>query len=98
MVRCISLGRSSSGFISSGLGLNVDLQPLEIRGGGALSLITNPDVQLGGVFQFNEDISVGLRDIKGNAIALVYNHFSCGSFCSPNLGKDSVSLELSEVW
>lgn len=86
-------------FASSGVGLEVDLQPFELRGGGALAAISNPDSQLGTIFpQFNEDISLGLRDKKGDGIALQYNHISCASFCSPNQGRDFIILELSEKW
>lgn len=92
------LTRKGGGFTSTGIGLEVDLQPVELRGGGALALITTPDSQLGGYFQFNEDISVGLRDKHGNGIALQYNHISCGTLCSPNLGRDFMILELSEKW
>jgi hypothetical protein len=90
--------RKSGGWASSGLGLETNLLPIELRGGAALAGITAPDSQLGGYFQFNEDISVGLRDTKGDGIALQYNHISCGSLCSPNLGRDAVILELSQKW
>ena len=90
--------RKGGAWASTGLGLEVELQPLELRGGGALAGITNPDSQLGGYFQFNEDVSVGLRDKKGDGIALQYNHLSCGTLCSPNLGRDFVILELSQKW
>lgn len=85
-------------YFASGLGLEVDLQPIELRGGGSLAGITSPDSQLGGYFEFNEDVSLGLRDKKGSGIALQYNHLSCASFCSPNLGRDFVILELSQKW
>lgn len=90
--------RKSGFWGSTGLGLEVDLQPLEIRGGGALGGISNPDSQLGGYFQFNENFSVGLRDRKGDGIAIEYNHLSCGPFCQPNTGRDFIILELSQKW
>jgi hypothetical protein len=92
------LTRKGGGFYSNGLGLEVDLSPVEVRGGGALALITSPDSQLGGNFQFNEDFSVGVRDRKGDGIALQYNHLSCGPLCQPNLGRDFLILELSQKW
>ncbi len=90
--------RSGGAFLSTGMGLEVDLHPIELRGGGAIAGITTPDSQLGGYFQFNEDMSLGLRDKKGDGIALQYNHISCASFCNPNLGRDFVILELSQKW
>ena len=90
--------RSGGGFVSSGVGVEVDLRPIELRGGGALAAITNPDSQLGGYFQFNEDVSLGLRDKKGDGLALQYNHISCATFCSPNMGRDFILLELSQKW
>lgn len=90
------LTRKSGGWGSTGFGLESDLNPVELRGGAALAFITTPDSQLGAVFpQFNEDISIGFRDKTNNGIALQYNHISCATFCSPNLGRDFVVLELS---
>ena len=93
------LSRSSSGFISSGLGLEMDLQPFELRSGYGLAAITSPDSQLGAVFpQFNGDLYAGFRDKKGDGIGLEYNHISCASFCSPNLGRDFIMIQLSQKW
>lgn len=92
------LTRKGGGFGSTGVGLEIDLQPIELRGGGALATITTPDSQLGGYFQFNENMAVGLRDKRGAGIAVEYDHISCGSLCSPNLGRDFIILELSEKW
>jgi len=90
--------RKSGGWTSSGFGLETNLSPVELRGGAALAAITTPDSQLGGYFEFNEDVSIGLRDTRGDGIALQYNHISCASLCSPNLGRDAVMLELSQKW
>ncbi len=92
------LTRKGGGWASTGFGIEVDLSPVELRGGGALAAITTPDSQLGGYLQMNEDMSLGLRDKKGDGVAFQYNHLSCGSFCSPNLGRDFVIFELSEKW
>lgn len=90
--------RKNSFWFSSGLGLEVDLQPLEVRGGMGPALITNPDSQLGGYLQFNETMGIGIRDKKGDGMALEYNHLSCASLCNPNNGRDSVTFEMSQKW
>lgn len=90
--------RQNSFWYSSTMGLEVDLQPLEIRGGVGPALISNPDSQLGGYFQFNEHMSIGLRDKKGDGMALDYNHLSCASLCNPNRGRDSITFEMSQKW
>lgn len=91
--------RKGGGFIAQGAGLEVDLKPIELRGGGSLAAITTPDSQLGSVFpQFNEDIAIGFRDKKEDGIAVQYNHISCASFCSPNAGRDFILFELSLKW
>ena len=93
------LTRKGGGYFSTGLGLEVELQPLELRGGGSLGAITAPDSQLGAVFpQFNENMGIGLRDKKGDGIAIEYDHISCASFCHVNLGRDFLILELSQKW
>ena len=93
------LTRKGGGYFSTGLGLEVELQPLELRGGGSLGAISAPDSQLGAVFpQFNENFGIGLRDKKGDGIAFEYDHISCSSFCHPNMGRDFIMLELSQKW
>lgn len=91
--------RKGGAMFASGIGQEVSIPPVEIRGGGSLAIISNPDSQLGAMFpQFHEEISLGLRDSKGDGIALQYGHISCASFCTPNQGKDFVIFELSQKW
>lgn len=89
-------GRKSMFFGSTGPGFEVNLAPVEIRSGWGLAAISNPDTQLGGMFpQFHGDFSIGLRDVKGDGIAIQYNHISSAGIVTPNQGKDFILLKLS---
>ena len=91
--------RKSGFFVSSGPGFEVDLAPVEIRTGWGLAAISNPDSQLGGRFpQFNGNFALGLRDKKGDGIAIEYNHISSAGLVTPNQGRDFLILELSQKW
>jgi len=91
-----SEGMRSSGYASTGPGFRVDLNPVEFHTGAALALITTPDSYLGGVFQFNVDIGVTLRDKMGNGIGFAYSHLSSAGLEFPNQGRDFWVLELSQ--
>jgi hypothetical protein len=90
-------GRKSSAFVSSGGGFKVDLRPVEIRNGLSLAIIGVPDSYLGSPFpQFHEEIYVGVRDLRGNAIGIKYNHVSSGGIVTPNMGRDFIMIELGQ--
>lgn len=91
--------RNAGFWVSSGPGLEIDLQPVEIRSGWSLAAISSPDSQLGSRFpQFNGELYLGLRDRKGDGIGAQYEHISCASFCTPNHGRDFLILQLSQKW
>ncbi len=91
--------RRASAWVSSGVGMELDLQPFEMRSGYGLAAISHPDSQLGSRFpQFNGELYVGLRDKEGDGVGFQYEHISCASFCSPNQGRDFVILQLSQKW
>jgi hypothetical protein len=91
--------RSSSLYGSSILGMEVNLHPVEFRGGAGLALITNTDSYLGGYFpQFNEQFGIGLRDVIGNGISLNYSHISSADIYNPNVGRDFITVEFSTRW
>lgn len=92
-------GRSGSIYLSSGPGLMIDLNPIEIRNGIGLAMITNPDSYLGGPFpQFNEELYIGVRDKKGNGIGIQYEHISSAGIWQPNMGRDFLMIQLSQRW
>jgi hypothetical protein len=91
--------RKASFWGSSGLGLKVDLSPVEFRSGWGLAAITRPDSQLGGAFpQFNGEFYVGVRDKHDNGIGLQYEHISSAGIWKPNEGRDFITLQLSQKW
>jgi hypothetical protein len=91
--------RKSSLFGVSGVGMMVDLAPVELRAGTGLAIISTPDSYLGGRFpEFNENLGMTLRDKHGDGIGLTYSHFSSAGIVSPNIGRDFVTLELSIKW
>lgn len=93
-----SEGQKSSGYGTTGLGFRVDFTPVEFHAGWSAGLITTPDSFLGGVFEFQGDLGVTLRDRHGNGIGLAYTHLSSAGIYSPNLGRDFGVLELSTRW
>jgi len=91
--------RHGSVYISTGPGMEIDLRPFEFRSGWSLATISTPDSYLGGRFpQFNGEAYWGVRDKNGNGAGVQYEHVSCLTFCSPNLGRDFGVLQLSHKW
>lgn len=91
--------RKSSFYASTGPGMLIDLQPVEMRAGYGLAAISNPDSYLGGRFpQFQGEIYLGLRDPKGNGIGVQYEHISSAGIVTPNYGRDFMVLQLSQKW
>lgn len=89
-------GRTSSAFVAAGPGLSVDLRPVVIRAGVNLAAISSPDAYLGGVFQFNETLFLGVKDPTGNSIGFVFDHFSSAGIESPNVGRDTISIQIGQ--
>lgn len=90
--------RTGSGFGSLGIGMLVDLHPVEIRSGWSLVGITSPDSYLGGPFQFMGELYLGVRDSHENGIGVGYGHISSCGIYTPNIGRDTISIQLSQKW
>lgn len=91
--------RKAGFWASTGPGMELDLQPFEMRSGWGLAAISTPDSQLGARFpQFNGEVYAGLRDKRGDGVGFQYEHISCANFCNPNEGRDFVTLQLSIKW
>ena len=91
--------RQAGFWASTGPGLELDLNPVEFRSGWGIAAISNPDSQLGAYFpQFNGEVYMGLRDKKGDGFGFQYEHISCANFCSPNQGRDFITVQLSLRW
>jgi hypothetical protein len=88
------LGRMSSGFAGYQLGFQVTADTLEASVWSGPTLITTPDVYLGGPLQFNETLFLGVHDKMGQTIGVAYNHFSSAGIEMPNIGRDFFGLEV----
>ena len=87
-------GRSNSTFAGYQIGFEVSNDVLQSSIFGGPSVISNPDVALGGIVQFNETIFFGIKDKDSNSMGVAYNHFSSGGLEMPNLGRDFLGLEI----
>lgn len=87
-------GRTGSAVTSGQLGFEVNSGGLVAGIFTGPALISNPDVLLGGPFQFMDDLHIGIQDRSGYYIGLMYRHLSSAGIETPNIGRDIVSLEL----
>lgn len=89
---------SSAGMIGFGgtsIGISVQSQTgvyAKVFAGPAL--LTNTDERLSSVFEFNDDLELGIRDSRGISIGLDVKHFSDAGLTSPNLGRDFLLLKV----
>ncbi len=87
-------GRTSSAFGGYQIGFDVQNDVFEASVFSGPSLISSPDVALGGIAQFNETVFFGIKDKAGETIGMAYNHFSSAGLEMPNMGKDFMCLEI----
>jgi hypothetical protein len=92
------VGRSGSAFGNGSLGVECTPGYFYLQGLLGAGLISTPDTLLGGMFQFNEDFVIGVRDNHGTGIGIDYKHISSADIESPNIGRDFVMLRLSTSW
>jgi hypothetical protein len=88
------LGRKSSGFGNMSIGLDVQAGYVYTQALWGLGFITTTDSMLGGNFQFNNDLGVGIRDQKGYAIGLNYKHMSSAGIYDVNAGRDLLYIKM----
>lgn len=88
-------GKSSSALASGQLGFEVS-SANGIVGGIFVgpALISNTDILLGGHFQFMDDLHLGIADVHGNYIGIIYRHLSSAGLEMPNIGRDVFGLEI----
>jgi hypothetical protein len=91
-------GRSSSALVAGQLGFEVNSNGLVGSLFSGPALISTPDVLLGGHFQFQDNINLGIQDKSGNYIGVEYKHLSSAGLEMPNIGRDSIGLELRMPW
>lgn len=91
-------GRSSSGFGNVSLGVEVNPGYFVLRSLWGIGGITTPDSMLGGLFEFNQDLFLGVRDDKNKMIGLNYKHISSAGIYSPNHGRDFITVQVEVPW
>jgi hypothetical protein len=91
-------GRKSSAWFGTSIGIEVNAYPLTLRQMIGPAVLTNTDVYLGGPFQFNNDIYVGLKDKSERSIGVTYKHFSSAGIYQPNIGRDLILIQVGLPW
>ena len=89
------LGRKSSIFGNVSFGLDIQAGILYTQALWGIALISQTDSILGGNFQFNHDIFLGLRDKNGYSIGIGYKHISSAGIYMPNLGRDMLMIKMA---
>jgi len=87
-------GKKNSAFVSGQLGFEVNNNGLVGSVFSGPTLISTPDVLLGGRFQFMDDVHLGIQDHFNNYIGVFYRHLSSAGLEMPNIGRDLVGLEI----
>ena len=87
-------GYSSSAFGGYQIGFEVSNNVVQGSVWSGPTLMTSPDQALGGVFQMNETIYLGIVDKERNSIGIAYNHFSSAGLEMPNQGRDFIGLSI----
>lgn len=59
------------------------------------SLVTETDTRLASIFEFNNDLEVGVRDSRGLSIGINYKHFSNAGLTPNNIGRDFFTIKLT---
>jgi len=88
------LGRTGSAFASSSLGLNIEAGYFYTHAFCGPAVITDKDSMLGGHFQFNNDIGLGVKDKDGYSMGVNYKHISSAGIFTPNQGRDFLTIKL----
>ena len=91
-------GRSTSGFGNMSVGVEVNPGYFVARSLWGIGAITTPDSMLGGWFQFNQDLLLGVKDDKGHIIGVDYKHISSAGIYSPNQGRDFILIHVEIPW
>lgn len=90
----ISDNRKSAAFLKYSLGVKPGAEKgVYAKAFLGIAGISHRDSQLGGNFQFSEDIGLGIRD-KTSFVELGYTHFSSAGIYKPNKGRDFLSFSV----
>lgn len=91
-------GRRGSWFVSASGGVNVDLNRAYVQWLVGPAYISHTDAYLGGNFQFNNDLGIGVKDENNYSIGLNFKHMSSAGIYQPNKGRDFLLLRVSVPW
>lgn len=86
-------GRKSSAYVQYQLGIRPESDHMYMKAFIGPSLISTTDSQLGGIFQFAEDVGFGFKD-RDSFIGLNYSHKSSAGIFKPNKGRDTLTVEM----
>lgn len=87
-------GKSSSAFAGGQLGFEVNRDGLVAGIFSGPTIISSPDVLLGGHFQFMDDLHLGIQDEHDNYFGVFYRHLSSAGLEMPNIGRDVIGIEI----
>ena len=59
------------------------------------ALLSGTDSRLSSLLEFNNDLELGLRDLSGVELGLVYKHMSNAGLWEPNPGRNWLMLKVS---
>lgn len=83
------------GFVGASVGVHVDTSSgFYAKLFFGPSAVTQTDTRLSSIFEFNDDIEVGLKDARGVSVGINFKHLSNAGFVLPNLGRDFLILQL----
>ena len=87
------------GYTNACLGVSVNAQAgVYVKLFSGPALVTQTDTKLSGVFEFNHDFELGLRDNRGVSLGLDYKHMSNAGLYPNNVGRDFLMLKLQLPW
>lgn len=91
-------GRKGSGYGNYSIGIEVNPGYFVMRSLWGIGVITTSDSMLGGWFEFNQDLFIGVRDDRNRMIGFDYKHISSGGIYTPNMGRDFIVVHVEIPW
>lgn len=88
------LGRKCGGAFTGQLGVDVNPGYFYFGTYAGIGLLYPTDSYLGGMIQFVETVSFGVRDNKQKSFGFFYQHVSSAGVFSPNMGRDFTGLKV----
>ena len=86
-------GKTGSALAAAQIGWEIERNGIVASVFSGPCLLSETDILLGGHFQFMDDLHLGIRDVSGYYIGVIYRHISSAGIATPNIGRDIVGLE-----